>query len=473
MPKVSVFLTSYNHGEFIYESIDSILKQTFSDFELVIVDDCSTDNSWDIICSFDDRRIRKIRHSTNLGSCSSKELIHSLRGEYIAIAHCDDKWREDKLEKQVKYLDLNSNTYACFTKVQLINELNENFEDEKHYFYNIFEQENRSRFKWLNYFIYYGNCLCHPSLLIRKEAYFKFNLFTIGLYSIPDYLKWIRICFHHDIHIFPERLTFFRVRSSGGNTSSDSETNRKRMRFEEFVVLEEYKKSLNEKNILEIFPDCKRYIVDNKMNYLFAFYKTLQKEENRKTYQLFALKGLYELLNSDESKNIEKLYSYTSKTFKQESCKYDIFGEIKRDNLMCSTLFFDKGEGFNSNDALTKNVFTNLQDGFVIKYVINIENCLGKFRFDPDEGVFRKFKNIVIEVNGFIVKYTNNKHIDVDDWDVFYTTDPNYFFSVESADCYEITITGFSNQIDLGIIDLYIKDLENNQKKSLFSRKKN
>ena len=95
MPKVSILLTSYNHEKYIGESIESILNQTYTDFELVILDDASTDNSVKIIKSFKDKRIKPIFRKKNLNRAICKEVIEPLQGEYIAIAHCDDKWSKD------------------------------------------------------------------------------------------------------------------------------------------------------------------------------------------------------------------------------------------------------------------------------------------------------------------------------------------------------------------------------------------
>ena len=72
MPIVTVLLTSYNHGDYIRGSIESILNQTFKDFELYIIDDCSSDNSWDIIQEYKDDRIIAIRHEKNEGGCTTR-----------------------------------------------------------------------------------------------------------------------------------------------------------------------------------------------------------------------------------------------------------------------------------------------------------------------------------------------------------------------------------------------------------------
>ena len=122
MASITVWLTSYHHAPFLRESIESILNQTWSDFEFYIIDDCSTDNSWEIIQSYQDPRIHAIRHETNWGSSGMWQILESLTGEYLAIAHCDDKWMPDKLEKQLAFLQKHPEVAACFTRVQVIDE---------------------------------------------------------------------------------------------------------------------------------------------------------------------------------------------------------------------------------------------------------------------------------------------------------------------------------------------------------------
>lgn len=472
MSKVSVILTSYNHASYLNESIDSILNQTYLDFELVIVDDCSVDNSWDIICSYQDTRIRAIKHEKNIGDCLTKELIRSLKGEYIAIAHCDDKWKEDKLEKQVDYLNKNMDVFACFTQVQLLDEKSEYFTDENHYYYKTFEQENRTKWEWLHYFFYHGNCLCHPSLMIRKEEYLEYDLFTVGLYSIPDFYKWVKLCFHKEIYIYPERLSYFRIRVKEDNTSSDTDVNRKRMRFEELKVLDVYEEFLSFENIMKIFPHSDSYLISGEMNVPFAFAKLLMAEKNRKTYQLRGLDILYKLINNKASANeIERLYQYRSKAFREESSVPDIFHEIKNEDIMSSTLYFDIGNGFNENDSFKKEVFINAMGYCRVLYDFENDQFNGSLRFDPDEGVFRDFSEVCIFVNEQEIKYKTNAHHEDVNWLYFYTTDPTFIFDVPKVKKYRIEIYAKVKLADLSLIDIYIKHLQMNQKKKFLYKR--
>ena len=117
MPKVSVILTSYNHEKYICEAIESALDQTFSDFELIIIDDCSSDHSWDLINQYSDSRIKAHRNEVNDGGVVgvNRAISEWTRGEYIAIHHSDDVWELDKLEKQVAFLDAHADIGAVFT----------------------------------------------------------------------------------------------------------------------------------------------------------------------------------------------------------------------------------------------------------------------------------------------------------------------------------------------------------------------
>ena len=107
-PKISVMMIVYNAEKFIREAIESILNQTFSDFEFIILDDHSTDNSYEIINEYAkrDNRILVLHNEKNLGIAESRtKCIKFAKGKYIAIADADDISIPTRLEKQLKYLE--------------------------------------------------------------------------------------------------------------------------------------------------------------------------------------------------------------------------------------------------------------------------------------------------------------------------------------------------------------------------------
>jgi len=101
-PKVTVVIPTYNRADTISRAIDSVILQTFEDFELLVVDDASEDNTGEILKTYDDPRIRYLRHKKNQGGGMARNTgIKHSRGDYIAFLDSDDRWLSNKLEKQV------------------------------------------------------------------------------------------------------------------------------------------------------------------------------------------------------------------------------------------------------------------------------------------------------------------------------------------------------------------------------------
>lgn len=128
LPKVSVLVPVYNAEPFLRATLSSILNQTFSDFELVLLNDSSTDNSEKIIEEFNDKRIRYYKNDKNLGiaNCRNK-LMGFAKGEYIAFCDNDDIMRPERLEKQVKYMDNNPNISMVGSYFELFDSSKQNF----------------------------------------------------------------------------------------------------------------------------------------------------------------------------------------------------------------------------------------------------------------------------------------------------------------------------------------------------------
>lgn len=111
---VSIIMPAYNSEEFILESILSIQKQTYTRWELILVDDCSTDKTVDIVKSINDSRIKVINLNENSGAAVARnEGIKKARGEFIAFLDSDDLWTENKLENQISFMKQNNYNFSC------------------------------------------------------------------------------------------------------------------------------------------------------------------------------------------------------------------------------------------------------------------------------------------------------------------------------------------------------------------------
>lgn len=220
-PKVSVLIPCYNHESYIAHTINSVLNQSFSDFELIVCDDCSTDNSRNVIDSFCDPRIKKVYPEKNLGVVLNlNNMISMASGEYIAVLGSDDEWQKEKLSRQVEVLDNNANIAACFTWADIIDETG-NIALSCDFNTDIFNVDNLSQGERLKMFYNSGNHLCHSSLLIRKSVHDELGLYNISLRQLHDYDMWVRIINRYPIFVITDKLTLYR-RASGNTTSISS-----------------------------------------------------------------------------------------------------------------------------------------------------------------------------------------------------------------------------------------------------------
>jgi glycosyltransferase involved in cell wall biosynthesis len=342
MPLVSVVLTSYNLGKFLRESIDSVLAQTFSDFELIIWDDFSSDDSWEIITGYSDPRIKSFRNDRQRRAVYgiNKSISEVARGKYIATHNSDDVWEPEKLEKQVRFMNENPSIGAVFTNVLTIGEDGGPLKDRSHFYSTIFEQPNRSRHEWLHHFFYHGNALCHPSVLIRKECYDKVGLYRIGLAQLYDLDMWIRLCLEYEIHVLPEKLFRFRVRDGEMNVSGDRPETRNRTEFEFYDLLRYYRSLDTFDKIMDVFPEAGPY--SNPEGFEARFVLAMMALHEKMAFpsgKLFGLKLLLELFRDEATaREVERLYSFDQTNLIAFTGKHAIFAlasyrDIDRQNM--------------------------------------------------------------------------------------------------------------------------------------------
>jgi glycosyltransferase involved in cell wall biosynthesis len=322
MPKITVILTSFNHAKYIKEAIDSTLNQTFTDFELIILDDASSDNSWDLINQYHDPRIKAF--------CSEGqgEVVYRLNnaiselatGEYVAIHHSDDVWELDKLEKQAAFLDAHSEIGAVFTWVQIIDEHGLKLTGDW------FTQGNKTQWQWLNQLFLGQNNLNHPSVLIRKQCYEDVGVYRYGLAQTPDAEMWSRVLIRFPIHVIQEKLTKHRLFSDNSNTSGPRPEVAIRIGNEWNVLRKNYLSITNFEDIVAIFPSLERFRnpkgLDNK--FLLAM-GCLYECKQHNAWQL-GLTWLFELI--DDKTRFEKirdLYSFSDFDFMKLTAEFDVY----------------------------------------------------------------------------------------------------------------------------------------------------
>ena len=205
---ISVITTSYNYSEYISQTIESVLAQTFSDWELIVVDDASSDNSVEIIKKYcDDKRIKLICHDKNKGLKESiKTALKYAKGEWIAFVESDDSIVPDALEKRLKTKgDIVFNSVNLIGDEEWIKEyqkLVNNTEDKLskiNFPTNIFKK-----------FDIKNPVLTLSSVMIKRELLTE-ELFDIKTDALFDWWLYINLAFKNDFDYIPEKLTNWRI----------------------------------------------------------------------------------------------------------------------------------------------------------------------------------------------------------------------------------------------------------------------
>lgn len=201
-PQVSVILPVYNAQSYLRESIDSILSQNFEDFELIIINDGSTDSSWEIISSYADERIVLIDQENAGLPVSLNRAIQVAKGQYLARQDADDVSLPTRLAEQVAYLNAHPQCALLGTWADIVMDSTPTDRGLYHPHLN-----GDIQIKLL-----FFNCFVHSSVMIRKSALEKSGLYPEDPDKFPpeDYDLWLRIAKYHEVANLPKSLLQYR-----------------------------------------------------------------------------------------------------------------------------------------------------------------------------------------------------------------------------------------------------------------------
>lgn len=203
MPKISILSPSFNHERFVGDFIESVLNQTFRDFELLIVDDGSTDRNVEEIKKFKDSRIKLIVHTFNQGiNASLNTAFKHSSGEFLVFCASDDKLYPNALEAMYRQMCL-QNVLALYTSLQVIDE-NNHFKDK-----TILPRED-SRYGILHYLFMEDNCLTSPGMCIKREAFIPLYPLNEAMCNNQDYQIHILLLLQGEVGFVKEFLVQYR-----------------------------------------------------------------------------------------------------------------------------------------------------------------------------------------------------------------------------------------------------------------------
>ena len=201
MPKISVVMPAYNAEAYIGVAIDSILTQSFTDFEFLILNDCSADNTEAIIKSYDDPRIVYIKNEQNMGVAATlNKGLHFAQGEYIARMDADDIALPQRFEKQVAYLDNHPEIAVLGTQVRFF--CDDGDGDPFCYF---------GSSQQLKIDLLFASAIAHPSVMMRRQLILDLGCYNRSFEGLEDYELWCRVSQQAALSVYPEILLRYRI----------------------------------------------------------------------------------------------------------------------------------------------------------------------------------------------------------------------------------------------------------------------
>ena len=236
MLKVSVIIPTYNNGKYICEAIDSIFAQTYSDYEIIVIDDGSTDNTKEIIERFSGR-LRYI-YKKNGGISSARNAgIHASKGKYLAFLDADDVWLPEILEKQIKVLEKNTKVGLVYTAKYMMDETGRLTGDVRPHY----PARNTNE-------LFKGRIIC-MSVLAKKDTIIKAGMFDEEMPNLEDLDLWLRVAKSSEIKFIDQPLIKYRLHSNNASRKYEEkaycsvELCKKILNDEEIEIPKRYKKA--------------------------------------------------------------------------------------------------------------------------------------------------------------------------------------------------------------------------------------
>ena len=230
---VSIIIPTYNRANLIGKSISSVLNQTFKNFEVIVIDDGSIDDTERVVKSFNDPRIKYIKCEKNKGACAARNVgIEIAKGKYIAFQDSDDEWLPEKLERQMrifKTLPQESIVYTGFWRIKNNKKTYVPLDRVKQKEGNIYKELLR------------GNFVSTQTLLVKKECFEKLGMFDKNLPRFQDWDLVLRLAKYYNFKFIDEPLALCYFTSKSISTDSNA-------LLKAFKIIEEkYFKDLSDK----------------------------------------------------------------------------------------------------------------------------------------------------------------------------------------------------------------------------------
>ncbi len=379
-PCVSVCMVTYQHEKYVGDAVRSVLAQTFTDFELIIVNDGSSDSTVARLAEFNDRRIVVINQTNQGPSAATNAAIAAARGKYIALFSGDDICHPDRLRVQLEAI-LQHPGALLFAGVDFIDDDGVSLAGD-HFASALFAGETVTRAQILARFFHRGNFL-NGVTTFGERATFAANPYDPALLQLQDFDLWVRLVKDHDVRVLPDKLVSYRIRSGGGNLSAPGPDAVIRSANEQYVVLRHFFEDVPAELFREAFADALTHPnfagdIEYRIEQAFLYARSVLPMS-----RAIGVERLHELLSRESTaKVLRERYAFTPVNY------FDVSKTANAFNLLggcVSTVFLDTGGGWVSGQEVRMPI--NPMGGqFNVRFTLPNSPGLKALRWDPIEG---------------------------------------------------------------------------------------
>lgn len=250
---ITVIIPTYNKADYISQTIESVLNQTYLNYEIVIIDDCSIDDTRNVVEKYLADNVRYFKHDTNWGpGATFNDGIGKSNSEYITIIASDDTLLPNHLELIMQEFKKNSLIETVFPRVKTVDENGKNL-------HSIVEQKFTDKYKLLNYLFYVGNAMPSPGIAFNKSLFRKTPAFNSALIQLHDYDLNVRALMYGKTSVVPVPTVLYRrFLEPTVNLSANVRWLNTCHLIETKIVLDNFL-NMNYKDIVNVFPQLHKY----------------------------------------------------------------------------------------------------------------------------------------------------------------------------------------------------------------------
>lgn len=361
-PSISVIMPVFNSGKYVKDAIQSILDQSYSDFEFIIINDGSTDESLEIIKSFSDKRIKILNNASNTGNYPSRNRgLRIAKGKYICVMDADDIAFPNRLERQFIFMEENSDIGLAGSGFRYFGKEQDIFRE------NEFEKIKVSLLR--------NNCFIHPTLIMRHEFLKKYNLrYNEKYYYSADYDLIVRAVRFFPVTNITEILLHYRLHENQITVKS----RQKQMKYADEIAIEQLR-------YIGVDPDevemrlhthlLKGISIEySKKQALYNWIgKMISANQNSKYYKKDELESFFNSLLSMQSFCMETTKIKLKTTLTKADCLYDL-----TDVTFLIRLRIDSLQRIENTDIVIRYLTRHFKTGISILEVDNEQRYVPK-----------------------------------------------------------------------------------------------